>query len=91
MNNTHAKAIRRDLRRALGEEAIGVIDANTKAIAHQILPNQNALQGSVDRLTDRYHTLEVAIDGLRQQLNRRSAREATTTYWSRLRWLFTGH
>lgn len=57
MNGKAARAIRRDLRRSVGEEAIGVIDAQTNAINHQILPNQNAMQARVENIDKRLGAL----------------------------------
>lgn len=47
MSESTAKAERRDLRRAVGSDAVGVIDAHTLAIDHQILPNLNALHAKI--------------------------------------------
>lgn len=90
MNNTAAKAIRRDLRRALGEEAIGVLDANTNAITHQIIPNQNALQQHVDGLITDVSAHHRRIGELQAHVLPLTRFHAAN-FWSRLRWLFTGH
>jgi hypothetical protein len=101
MNNTAAKTIRRDLRRALGEEALGVLDAQTNAIQYQILPNQNALQQHVDGLIDdvkalggslgtlhKAHTEFFVVASRQLQADEQFIARGL---WARLRWLFTGH
>jgi len=58
MNGATAKAIRRDVRRAVGANAIGVIEASRQQIHHQILPNLNALHTRLEHVDDRLHALE---------------------------------
>jgi hypothetical protein len=58
MNGRAARTLRRDVRRTVGEDAISIIDAQTNAINHQILPNQNALLARVADLEALVHALE---------------------------------
>jgi hypothetical protein len=59
MNGRAARALRRDVRRTVGEEAISIIDAQTQAINHQILPRINFL-------LERVKVLEQRLDALRE-------------------------
>lgn len=72
------RAIRRDLRRAVGAEAISVIDHNARVIAQlqQDLANLN------QRTANLYSDLRDA--------EREHYEFTTRTFWPRLRWLFTG-
>jgi len=44
MNARAARAIRRDLRRTVGEDGIEALTASTNALNNQVFPNLNALQ-----------------------------------------------
>jgi hypothetical protein len=63
MNGRAARALRRDVRRTVGEEAISIIDAQTNAINHQILPNLNASTARLEHVDDRLHALELHAHG----------------------------
>lgn len=58
MSGATAKAVRRDLRRAVGEEAAGIIDAHTQVIDNQIIPNINTLTAQRDNHENRIRILE---------------------------------
>lgn len=99
------KVLRRDLRRAVGAEAIGVIDHNAKALAAlqkqiglQYAPEIDEWLSSSDRyllrITSRnYEDLEALIEGQGARIgNLMAAHTGFTgrTFWQRLRWLVTG-
>lgn len=96
------KVLRRDLRRAMGEQAIGVIDHNARVIA-QLQRGLNVLNVRVERAVQ--PTYNVATDELFSQpirdiendvaelkLDRDAAYRfmRVQTFWQRLRWLVTG-
>jgi len=75
MNGRASRQLRRDVRRTVGEEAIGIIDAQTNAINHQILPNQNALTSRMQDAESQIAGCAEAVAGLRQ---------TSATEWRRL-------
>lgn len=93
MSGATAKAVRRDLRRAVGEEAAGIIDAHTQAIDNQIIPNINTLTAQRDNHENRIRLLEsqmpqramLRLGGLENH-----AKMLSGSFWRRLRWLMTG-
>jgi predicted nuclease with TOPRIM domain len=68
VNGRAARALRRDVRRAVGADAISIIDAQTNAINQQILPNQNALQARVANVDERLTALERHAHGSDERL-----------------------
>lgn len=62
MSASADRTIRRDLRRAVGAEAIALIDAHTQALDHQVLPNLNALQSRYQNIDERLKYLERVVD-----------------------------
>jgi hypothetical protein len=92
-----AKGYRRDLRRAVGSEALGLIDAHTAALDHQVLPNLNALQARLEDVDERLRALEhqhdVRLTRLHTAIDTTAQRVAAflaRPFWQRLRWLVTG-
>ena len=75
MNGRASRQLRRDVRRTVGEEAIGIIAAQTNAINHQILPNQNALTSRMQDAESQIAGCADAVAGLRQ---------TSATEWRRL-------
>lgn len=93
MSGATAKELRRDLRRAVGEEAVLLIDAHTKVIDHQILPNLNALTSQRQNHENRIRLLETRADALREHADLRLTRLEVLrdrSFLGRLRWLLTG-
>lgn len=58
MSGRTAKATRREIRRAVGSEALGIVNAQTQAIDHAIIPNLNALSSALKNLENRVRILE---------------------------------
>jgi len=69
MRGASVRESRRELRRTVGTEATGVINAHTTVLDHQVLPNLNALQARVDNLDDRVRTLERVVTRLEAQID----------------------
>jgi hypothetical protein len=85
MSESAAKQERRDLRRAFGERAIGVIDTHGAAILG-LTQNQDRIAASLDlshKRHDQQHAAFAPVQEWQQAFARRSFRE-------RWRWLFFG-
>jgi hypothetical protein len=70
MNGRAARAVRREIRRSVGADAINIIDAQTNAINHQILPNLNASTERIADVDQRLTALEARREDLRRLENR---------------------
>lgn len=98
MNGHQAKALRRDLRRAVGAEARQVIDTHSAVIEHRILPildtervHVQSVDDRVKALESRDYELEARLHDLHERLQRLEAwHDAHQTFWSRLMWLARG-
>ncbi len=102
MNGSVAKNTRRDLRRAVGREAVEVIEAHTAVLDHQVLPNLNAVTSRTDNIDHRLHRMERAYEAAVKRhetlLSRFDAlesavglhRSTTRTCWGRLSWVLWG-
>jgi hypothetical protein len=89
MSGSTAKAERRDLRRAVGVEAVSAIDAHTQAIEF-LLPRVNSLIKAGQDHESRITYEHAAIVSLKKQTeDLRAIRHST--FWRRMRWLMTGH
>jgi len=83
------KATRRDLRRAMGAEAIAVLNSHADTL-HDLLKG-------LERFNARLSSLQADVGQLHQQqddaalaLTARCEPLARPTFWSRLRWLMRG-
>jgi hypothetical protein len=95
MSERASKRLHRDLRRVVGVEAIEVIDAHSKTLAHQVIPNLNALQARVEGIDLMRKVRESDMDARLGDLEHHSSalREQASDrrQWrARLRWLLTG-
>jgi hypothetical protein len=68
MNGRAARALRREVRRTVGADAIDIIDAQTNAINHQILPNLNASTARIESVDERLTALERHAHGSEQRI-----------------------
>jgi phage-related minor tail protein len=68
MNGRAARALRREVRRTVGADAIDIIDAQTNAINHQILPNLNASTARIESVDERLTALERHSPHIREEL-----------------------
>jgi len=89
VNEGQAKKTRRDLRRAVGVEAVGVIEAHTGRLS--MLEIQARAQAGL--LSDHARELirlsgESAASG--DVMARLTSVVYTRTFWGRMRWLLTG-
>ena len=78
MSASAEKATRRELRRAVGVQAIGVIDSQTQTIHAQT----EAIKANAQYFEDRLNDQRGQIDLFRAHIRR--------TFWQRVRWLVTG-
>lgn len=58
MSEKHARAVRRDLRRAIGDDALGILQSHVLAHNNQVIPNINALLSNDAALDQRMTRLE---------------------------------
>lgn len=69
MSERQAKALRREIRRAVGPEAVGVIESHTRALDHWVAPTITEAQARIMALEDRIALLETRFasicDGLK--------------------------
>lgn len=92
MSQSAAKAIRRDLRRAVGTRAVSVLDRQAEALSFmgQGLSNQtDRLDHATTILADQRVTVSALDASLRAHLDEFD-RTQLVTFADRLRWLFTG-
>lgn len=93
MSESVAKAARRDLRRAVGLEAAGVLDAHSTVLEQQVLPNLQVMQTRVVNVDDRLKIVERRVGTTRSDLEvvaRDLAAFRHRSLRARLRWLLTG-
>jgi hypothetical protein len=104
MNGATAKAVRRDLRRAMGEDAVEVVNQHTMVIDNRILPNIGALQKVADDHECRLLVADGFADALKRTADDRWAANCKAqkkafdqidaftgmTLRERLRWLIMG-
>lgn len=95
MRQAQAKATRRDLRRAMGDQAIGVIDEHDAVLKAQALALQSeALERT--KLEQRLLRTSATCDHLLEMNERNSLNIVRLQYvfggsfWLRLRWLLRG-
>jgi hypothetical protein len=82
MNGRAARALRREVRRTVSEDAIGIIDAQTNAINHQILPNLNASTARLQSIDERLRVLELHAHGSEERIA--ETRHQCAEEWRRL-------
>lgn len=90
MRQALAKATRRDLRRAVGEETLSLVEANSHALDQQVLPNLQALTKQLHEVDTRVRGLDHHLTPRLLALERRMAWHQALTFVGRLRWLFRG-
>lgn len=90
MNGAQSKVARRDLRRAVGEEAVEIIDEHSRVLTVHVIPtlqrHQQAFADMDTSVDSRLALLMRDMDGLGETL----ATFQAMRFWARLRWLVTG-
>lgn len=89
MNGSAAKGIRRDLRRAMGQEAIAIVDEHTTAL-NQAMPVVGNLVKELEQHKRDLDTLRTIATNELAILHRRASAWDAKSRWQRLRWLVTG-
>jgi hypothetical protein len=96
MSDLTAKATRRDLRRAVGSEAVSVINAQTSVIDQRILPSIATLESLLGAQIDRITKLESRAFATDSLTSSHSASLAlmrdfrARRFLQRLKWILTG-
>lgn len=91
MSESAARATRRELRRAVGDQALGVIDTHTKLLTHDIPRSMAGLRGDVARHNRELLSLSTDLEAVRATLDALHAEyHRRRSLWERLRALAVG-